>query len=63
MSAQKKEGFISMATDLSTPDLLKLAISIRDTYVHQVAQTREKLDPARLRKLDAAIKDLQAELN
>ena len=44
-------------------EMLRLAKLVRALYVTEVAATRQQLDPARLRKLDANIAQLEAQAN
>lgn len=58
-----QKTFNAVVADMQPHQMLQLAISIRDSYLADVRATRAKLDPARLRGLNASIKRLRAALN
>lgn len=61
--AVSDEVFARVVTDLDPREMLKLAISIRDSYVKNVRETKAVLNPERLRGLDDSIARLRAAIN
>lgn len=60
---ESQQTFARVVADMQPHQMLQLAISIRDSYLADVRATRAKLDPARLRGLNASIERLRAALN
>jgi len=63
-STSRKVNALQQILDNASPrEKLRFAKLVRDAYVNEIADTKERLDPARLRALDANIKLIESTLN
>lgn len=64
MSTSTKKSALQEIFDAATSEQkLRIAKLVRAAYVKDIANTKQVLDPARLRALDANIAKHEAELN
>jgi hypothetical protein len=64
MSTPTSKDALDTFIEKATPEqMLRLAKIVRNAYVCNIANTKQKLDPKRLRQLDANIEKHEAQLN